>query len=67
MNYTIYNYKGDVINESLSQEDLDVIINGDEFNCFEWDVDIHENFLSQQHENIELALSDIRVYKKIQE
>lgn len=67
MNYTIYNYKGDVLNESVSQEELEVIINSEDFNCFQFDVDIYETFANQHPENPESAYYNFRVYKPIVE
>lgn len=67
MNYTIYNYKGDVINESISSAELEILIQSEEFNCFEFADDVYEDFLKHQHDNAEHAFHNFRVYKKIEE
>ena len=67
MNYTVYNYKGDVITESLSQEELDVLIQSEEFNCFQYGEGVYEDFLKHEHDNAEQAFHNFRVYKPISE
>lgn len=67
MNYTIFNYKGDVISESVSQEELDIMIESNEFNCFQWDEDVYDNFLKQSHDDADIAFHNFRVYKQIVE
>jgi hypothetical protein len=67
MNYTIFNYKGDVLNESVSQAELDSLIQSDEFNCFQWDITLYDNFIEQNNENPEVAFNNFRVYKPIVE
>lgn len=65
MDYTLYNFKGDVLNESLSQEELDTIIESGEYNLFQFDESIFENFLQQEHTDAEVAFNNFRVYKPI--
>jgi hypothetical protein len=65
MNYTIFNYKGDVLIESVSQEELDLIIQSEEFNCFQWDDNVYEDFLKHHHDNADVSFSNFRVYKPI--
>jgi hypothetical protein len=67
MNYTIYNYKGDVINESISSAELEILTQSEEFNCFQWDHNIYESFLEQEYTNIEEELINVRIYKIIEE
>jgi hypothetical protein len=67
MNYVIYNYKGDVISESVSQEELDLIINSEDFNSFEWDVTIFEDLIKQLSEEENSNFDSARIYKPIVE
>lgn len=67
MNYTVYNYKGDVITESLSQEELDVLIQSEEFNCFQYGEGVYEDFLKHEYTDAEQAFHNFRVYKPISE
>jgi hypothetical protein len=67
MNYVIYNYKGDVISESVSQEELDLIINSEDFNSFEWDVTIFEDLMEQLSEEENSNFDSARIYKPIVE
>lgn len=65
MNYTIFNYKGDILNESVSQEELDSLIQSEEFNCFQWGEDVYADFLKHEHDDAEVAFHNFRVYKLI--
>ena len=67
MNYTIFNYKGDILNESVSQEELDSLIQSEEFNCFQWGEDVYADFLKHEHDDAEVAFNNLRVYKLISE
>jgi hypothetical protein len=67
MNYTIFNYKGDVLNESISHEELDSLIKSEEFNCFQWGEDIYTDFLKHDHDDAATAFHNFRVYKLIVE
>jgi len=67
MNYTIFNYKGDILNESVSQEELDSLIQSEEFNCFQWGEDVYADFLKHEHDIAEVAFHNFRVYKLISE
>ena len=65
MTYKLFNYKGEVLENEISQETLDGLLNGEEFNVFEWDTDIYASFVQQNPENTELAHANTRVYQKI--
>ena len=67
MNYTIFNYKGDILNESVSHEELDSLIQSEEFNCFQWGEDVYADFLKHEHDDAEVAFHNFRVYKLISE
>lgn len=67
MNYTVYDYKGDIINESISQEELDILIQSEQFNCFQYDAGVYEDFLKHEHEDAEKSFRNFRVYKPIVE
>jgi hypothetical protein len=66
MNYTIFNYKGEVLNESVSQDELNLMIESDEFNVFQWGENVYEDFLSKhQYDDAEKEFCNFRVYKLI--
>jgi len=71
MNYQILNHLGEEVNSSISQEELDSMTESNEFNVFEWsyveDADIIIEFAKQLNENLELNLSNVRIYKPIVE
>jgi hypothetical protein len=70
-NYQILNHLGEVVNPSVSRPELDLMIESNEFNVFEWsyveDADIIVGFSNQLTETPDLNLSNVRIYKLIEE
>ena len=67
-NYEIQNYKGEVISASISQDELNILIeNNTEFNSFQYDDDLVERFTARIESGEAADLSSVRIYKKIEE
>lgn len=71
MNYQILNYLGEEISASISAEELDVLKQDSELNCFDYDDNpeshIIQGFATQKTEDPSLNLDNVRIYKLIVE
>lgn len=67
-NYQIQNYKGEVISASISQDELNTLLeNNTEFNSFEYDEGLVDSFIARIESGESNDLSSVRIYKKIEE
>lgn len=71
MNYQILNYLGEELTVSISAEELELLKTNSEFNCFDWDDNpeshIVHGFAKHLEEDPSLVLSNVRIYKLIEE
>ena len=67
MAYQIFNHLGEEVIPSISEEQLNEMIESIEFNVFQWGEQLVEKF-KQQLESGEVSdLENTRIYKKIEE
>lgn len=68
-NYEIQNYLGEVITASVSQEELDALIEANEYNYFQFDdneeTDLVKSLAAQKVENEDLNMEIFRIFKQI--
>lgn len=68
-NYEIQNYLGEVITTSVSQEELDALIEANEYNYFQFDdneeTDLIKSLAAQKVENEDLNMEIFRIFKQI--
>lgn len=67
MAYQILNHLGEEVNASISQEELDVMIESIDYNVFQYGPDLVEEFKRQLESGEVQNLSGTRIYKKIEE
>lgn len=71
MNYQILNHLGEELLASVSQEQLDEMIETGEFNMFQWDATEESNIITglavKKAEEPESDFSTTRIYKLIEE
>ncbi len=67
MAYQIFNHLGEEVIASVSQEELDAMIESVDFNVFQWGENLVEEFKRQLETGEAIDLEGTRIYKKIEE